>query len=107
MNPDIDWLGLFNAFSLVTFIVLMSVGFVRMFYRLGAFIFTGTPVPRLLKRDLALFGSLALVFGLNVIFNRVLGINIGREPLWAILSSVGVLGALAYWVWVEFRLEDE
>lgn len=101
-----DVLNVFNILSLVVFVALGFLAARKMEQRRRSFRKYKIPVPILLKRDIALFGSLGMYFG-SILIVLVLGIiNLGREPLWVIPRGLIVLGAMAYWVWVEYHLED-
>ncbi len=102
---EFDPLGLFNALALVLFLVLITTWFLRMFYRLWEFLSAGLPVDRILKRDLLVWGSLVFVFLISSYGRRLLGVDLSREPIWAIVSSILVLGSIGYAVYVEFTLE--
>lgn len=101
-----DLLSIFNVLSLIIFVTLASLAAFRMIWRFGNFVFFKVPVPVLLKRDIVFFGSLSLYFG-SILVALVLGFtNLGKEPLWVIPRGIAVLAAMAYWVWVEYHLED-
>ena len=103
--PLADFLRLFNLLALTIFVVLVILAFSRMFYRLAQFLRRGINVPILLRRDLFLFGAFGLYFGGILILSRLMNHNLASEPLWQVPMTFIVLGAMAYWVWVEFRLE--
>lgn len=106
MPQDTEWLAIFSAISLAIFVGLVLIAFTRMFWRLGQFIFLGVAVPSLLKRDLLLFGSFFIVFGIGSFLRRILGLALTQEPVWIVPTTLFALGATAYWVWVEFHLES-
>jgi hypothetical protein len=101
-----DLLNVFNILSLIVFVGLGLLAGARMIWRLGNFMFFGYPVPVLLKRDIVLFSSLFLYFGSVLVILLIGAPNLGREPLWVIPRGLMVLSAMAYWVWVEYHLED-
>ena len=107
MTPDgLELLQGFETVVLFIFAALVLAAFARMFYRLGQFIFNGLKPPRLLIRDLMLFGSFFIIFGVGSYFGRILGYPLSQNPLWVVPTSLLALAATGYWVWVEFHLDD-
>lgn len=101
-----DLLNVFNILSLIIFVVLGTLAAFRMIWRFGNFIFYKVPVPVLLKRDIVLFSALSTYFG-TILISYALGwTGLSKEPLWVIPRGIMVLAAMAYWVWVEYHLED-
>jgi hypothetical protein len=101
-----DVLGLFNLGSLGLFVVLAALAGARMAWRLWAFLSTSTSVPVLLRRDLVLLTSFAVYLGTALLALVLEWTNLRTEPLWVVPRAVLVLGAMGYWVWVEYRLDD-
>lgn len=101
-----DALDIVSLLEFVIFLILGLLAFARMFVRLGLFLANDDKIPLLLKRDLALFGPLFIVMAL-ILFFRVEGISLQRNPYWVLSSGAAVIAGLAYWVWIEyFRIEQ-
>lgn len=102
-----DPLEIFNLVVSILFTGLVGLAFLRMFYRLGRFLFSSTPVPLLLKRDLILFGILGSYTGASLIL-RAEALNwIREEPLWVVPSSLALLASIGFWTYVEFFRLDK
>ncbi len=101
-----DLLALFNILSLVVFVGLGLLAVFRMVWRLGNFIFYKLPVPVILKRDVFLFLSWFGYFGTILLALLSGWTNLSHEPLWLVPRGIVVLSAMAYWVWVEYHLDD-
>lgn len=106
-TPVPEWLTLFNLISLLLFVLAVFLGLARMVVRLIMLLSYGQRIPRLLKRDLLLFGAFSLVFGVGGFVARVMGIPLSREPAWILPTTAIALFAIFYWVRVEYSLEDE
>lgn len=103
---ELDFLSIFNMTMFVSFVVLVTLGGLRMSYRFMRFFSVGYPVPTLLKRDVLLFIALGTFFG-TALIATLLGIQgLGKEPLWVVPRSLFVIISMAYWVWIEYHLED-
>lgn len=95
----------FTTIALVLLTVLVALALTRMFWRWYRFHAAGLPSPLLLKRDIVLFGTFAVYFGLVLVF-RLLGFVLTQNPFWVIPTTLAGLGAIAYWVYVEFRIDE-
>jgi energy-coupling factor transporter transmembrane protein EcfT len=106
----ISLLELFNVISFIVFTVLLIAVFIRMFYRLGGYLFNREKVPLLLKRDVLLFGVLAVILGL-ILMLRVFGddgLLLRTSPVWMVASGLAANLAMGYWAYVEyFRVEED
>lgn len=101
-SAELDILDTISLIYFIAFVVLLGLGFARMFYRLGLYLFARKKVPLLLRRDLALFGTWSIVFALILLF-RGLGIQgLNRNPVWVIGSGAVALSGLVYWVYIEY-----
>ena len=96
----------FNALTLVVFVGLLLAAAAPMLRRYTKIKRAHIKVPVLLRRDIVLFGALALYFGsvLPVLLLHIEGL--AREWWWVMPRAIIVLSAMAYWVWVEWHLED-
>lgn len=103
-----DALDIVSLIEFFLFLILGLLAFLRMLYRLVLYQFSRPKqtVPLLLKRDLALFGPLFIVMAL-ILFFRVEGISLQRNPYWVISSGAVVIAGLAYWVWIEYFRIDQ
>lgn len=101
-----SFLEIFNILSLIIFVGLGTLAAIRMVWRFKNFIQYGIPVPVLLKRDIILFITFCTYFGTALIALLIGAQGLSKEPLWVIPRGVMVLLAMAYWVWVEYHLED-
>jgi len=97
----------FNILSIIVFVGLAALAAVRMIWRWGNFIFYGLPVPVLLKRDIVLFSALGLYFGSILIALAFGWSGLGTEWWWVMPRGIMVLAAMAYWVKIEYALEDK
>ncbi len=105
MTPDdVDLMRAFSTISLALFVILMTAALLRMIWRLLAFRQSGLGPPYLLKRDVVLFGCFAVYLGCVLVF-RLAGMTITQNPYWVVPSTTVGLGAIAYWVWVEYHLD--
>ncbi len=102
---DLDPLRIYTTLSLLIFLVLMVLALSRMIWRLVQFRRADQTTPYLLKRDVVLFGVFSLYLGLVLVF-RLAGLVLTQNPFWVVPSTLIGLLALAYWVWVEFHLDD-
>jgi len=80
--------------------------FVRLAWRFGNFKFLGVPVPVLLKRDIVFFGAIVAYIGSGLLALLVSASGLAHEWWWIVPRSFGFLASMAYWVWVEYHLED-
>jgi len=99
-------LALFNIASLITFVVLTTLGTLSMARRIIAFRHYGIPIPALLKRGMVLFGAFEIYFGSVLVALVTNATGLGHEVLWIVPRGLMVLGAMAYWVWIEYHLES-
>jgi hypothetical protein len=96
----------FNTLSLVLFVVLAAAAGLRMANRFWRIKRARLGLPILLKRDIVLFGALALYFG-SVLVVLALGIQgLAQQWWWVMPRGIMVLAAMLYWVKVEYHLED-
>lgn len=97
----------FNAAYGIAFIVITVLIFARLLYRLFEFWFTKTPVDALLKRDLLLWTAVTYLIGTGI---AVRLLTIGPEVTgswgWVVSRAFLVIGAAAYWAWVEYHLSE-
>jgi len=103
-------LAVLNVASLAAFMGLLGAGLYGMIGRFRLYMQAREPIPILLKRDLILVGSLALI-GAEALGIRALGIDLS-EPTWLrvafiLQQDVLLLGALAYYVKVELADIDD
>lgn len=98
------------SLSLVTFVaftMLAVMAFARMLYRLRLYHQLRRPPDVLLVRDVLLFGSFAVVFGMILAVRALsLGPLLVGNVGWVAATSLPVIGAMAYWVFVEYTIID-
>lgn len=106
MSQDV-LLEVINSITFVVFLVLMTLAVTRMLIRVYAYRFTGRRPSIILRRDIALMGSLLLAFGAPV-FIQFFGwgdlfFEGGEYRLiYTILRDLAGLIGLGYWVWAEY-----
>jgi hypothetical protein len=92
-----------NAAGFTLFVVGLTACVVSVGFRMIQFARAGIPQPRLIWRDVAVFGLLTLDF-LIVLAHRVAGLPFARE-VWFSLLTVGLaLAAVAIWLHYELAI---
>lgn len=98
MTPE-----LVNRVALALFTVGVLLGFGSTAFRLVRLHLAGIPLPRLIWRDVVVFGGLALTF-VAIGVHRVLDMPFAGELWWSLASaSVAVIAVWVY-VWYEFAV---
>lgn len=100
-----NWLPIFNQISLALFSLLMLAGLGRMWLRVWRLHKAHLPIDRILKRDIALFGTFFIVFGIGGVVARLMHIVLTTNPVWVVGITFLALISAGYWVWVEYNLE--
>lgn len=101
-------LEIINWTSLVSFTILMILGFSRILFRYIEYKRLKINVPTLLRRDLYFFGGLTLPF-LGIFIFRFLGITPtdGSYLAWVLFSSICALFGVGNWVYYEFFIIEK
>lgn len=90
-----------GAVALMLFVAGVLLGFGSTAFRLVRLHRAGIPLPRLIWRDVMVFGGLALTF-VAIGIHRVMGFPFADELWWALgTSSVAVI---AVWIYVYYEL---
>jgi hypothetical protein len=89
-----------NAAGFTIFVVGLMACVVSVAYRMIQFARAGIPQPRLIWRDVAVFGLLTLDF-LVVLAHRVAGLPFADEQWFALLTVGLAVGAVAIWLHFE------
>lgn len=101
-----DVISAVNVFYFLTYLILATLVCGRLIWRVYLYRAAKEPIPLLLKRDVPLFVVLVSEFGL-VMLGRAFGIHLQDNLLWVVLSGGAAVGALGFWVYVEyFRIGD-
>lgn len=102
---DNSWLSGFIQLSLFAFVFMMAIGMSRMALRAIRLREAGLPLGPILKRDLAFWAALFVLFGGGRALSQIFG-PLSNNPLWIVPVTLFVLGSVFYWVWVEWHLEE-
>lgn len=110
----IDWsavLAPLNAVALLVFTALIGAGIFGMVRRIVLFHRAEKPIPLILKRDLGLFGALAII-GMESLILRAAGISLAEaDPFIRVVFAAHwdliLIVALAYWAKVELWDVDD
>lgn len=89
-----------NALTGPVIIILVVVLAAAMLLRVARHLRAGRRTPLLLKRDLLLFGTLAVLL-LGGQFGRWTGVRLGEEILWVILTNSLAFLTLGVWLAIE------
>jgi hypothetical protein len=111
MNPDITALtALLNALTLLVFTALLGAGLFGILRRVILYKRAKARVPVIMRRDIALLGSLGLI-GLELLLLRAAGIDLMEFPVarlvFVIQSNAILITGLGYWVKVELWDVDD
>lgn len=101
MSPEV-----LNAGYLGVFVFLLVAASLRMVYRLQLYRTAKRRPDVILVRDLFLFSTLMVVFGAILVARAFDVSGLSRNVPWIIATSTPVIAAMAFWVWVEYRVID-
>lgn len=96
-----DFLKLINSLYLFVFVCELSLVLILLLNRVREYRQANWPLPKLLKRDLVLFGGLLMPFA-AIFVRRWLGIDISTEIIWVVATATPAVVAVAYWIFVEY-----
>ena len=99
---SVDPLEVANLITLIAFVVGLVVGTISTVLRMVSYRLRRIPLPKLIWRDLAYVGLLALVFVMVIVGRLLPELALWRQLWWVILT--GLLANAGVWTYAYFEL---